>query len=268
MTFSLREAPKGAHDTPAGTLVDLERARVPRPLGRVAPAPTVRVLIADGQALVRAGFRVFLEDASLIRVVGEAATGDEALELARRMRPQVALVDANLPGGDCVEVTRRLLAETGAAVMLLTASERDERIFAALRAGASGLLLKDTEPAELVGAIETLARGDASLSPGLTRRVIAELLSRPQLDRPIDGLLDQLTRREREVMGLVALGLSNDEIAERIVVTRATAKTHVSRAMTKLRARDRAQLVVFAYATGLALPRADVAALATSRAPR
>jgi len=268
MTFSLSEAPKGAHDTPAGTLVDLERARVPRPLGRVAPAPTVRVLIADGQALVRAGFRVFLEDASLIRVVGEAATGDEALELARRMRPQVALVDANLPGVDCVEVTRRLLAETGAAVMLLTASERDERIFAALRAGASGLLLKDTEPAELVGAIETLARGDASPSPGLTRRVIAELLSRPQLDRPIDGLLDQLTRRAREVMGLVALGLSNDEIAERIVVTRATAKTHVSRAMTKLRARDRAQLVVFAYATGLALPRADVAALATSRAPR
>jgi DNA-binding NarL/FixJ family response regulator len=190
MTFSLSEAPKGAHDTRAGTLVDLERARVPRPLGRLAPAPTVRVLIADGQALVRAGFRVFLEDASLIRVVGEAATGDEALELARRMRPQVALVDANLPGVDCLEVTRRLLAETGAAVMLLTASERDERIFAALRAGASGLLLKDTEPAELVGAIETLARGDASLSPGLTRRVIAELLSRPQLDRPIDGLLD------------------------------------------------------------------------------
>jgi DNA-binding NarL/FixJ family response regulator len=117
-------------------------------------------------------------------------------------------------------------------VRLLTASERDERIFAALRAGASGLLLKDTEPAELVGAIETLARGDASLSPGLTRRVIAELLSRPQLDRSVDSLLDQLTRREREVMGLVALGLSNDEIAERIVVTRATAKTHVSRAMS------------------------------------
>ena len=255
MTFSLSEAPKGAHDTPAGTLVDLERARVPRPLGRVAPAPTVRVLIADGQALVRAGFRVFLEDASLIRVVGEAATGDEALELARRMRPQVALVDANLPGVDCVEVTRRLLAETGAAVMLLTASERDERIFAALRAGASGLLLKDTEPAELVGAIETLARGDASPSPGLTRRVIAELLSRPQLDRPIDGLLDQLTRRAREVIGLVALGLSNDEIAERMVLSPLTAKTHVSRAMTKVGARDRAQLVVFAYQSGLVAAR-------------
>jgi len=233
----------------------------------VAPARSVRVLIADGQALVRAGFRVFLEDASLVRVVGEAATGDEALDLARRTRPQVALVDANLPGVDCVEVTRRMLAETDAAVMLLTASERDERIFAALRAGASGLLLKDADPAELVRAVETLARGEVSLSPGLMRRVIAELLSRPQLDGPIDGLLDELTRREREVMGLVALGLSNDEIAERIVVTRATAKTHVSRAMIKLGARDRAQLVVFAYATGLVLPRADVAALATSGAP-
>jgi DNA-binding NarL/FixJ family response regulator len=268
MTFDLSEAPNGTHDAPAGTLVDLERARVARPLGRAAPAPTVRVLIADGQALARAGFRVFLEDASLIRVVGEAATGDEALDLARRTRPHVALVDADLPGVDCLEVTRRLLSETGAAVMLLTASERDEQIFAALRAGASGLLLKDTDPAELVGAIETLARGDASLSPGLTRRVIAELVSRPQLDTAIDGLLDELTRREREVMGLVALGLSNDEIAERIVVTRATAKTHVSRAMTKLRARDRAQLVVFAYATGLVLPRADMAALATSGARR
>jgi len=228
----------------------------------------VRVLIADGQALARAGFRVFLEDVDLIRVVGEAATGDEALDLARRTRPQVALVDANLPGMDCVEVTRRMLAETDAAVMLLTASEHDERNLAALRAGASGLLLKNADPAELVGAIETLARGDASLSPGLTRRLIAELVSRPQPDRPIDGLLDELTTREREVVGLVALGLSNDEIAERIVVARATAKTHVSRAMIKLRARDRAQLVVFAYETGLARPRADVAALTTSGAPR
>ena len=138
--------------------------------------------------------------------------------------------------------------------MLLTASEGDERIFGALRAGASGLVLKDAEPADLVRAIGALARGDVAVSPALVRRLVTELVSRPQRGTPTEGLLDELTAREREVMVLVGLGLSNEEIAERLVVTRATARTHVSRAMVKLRARDRAQLVVFAYDSGLVLP--------------
>jgi DNA-binding NarL/FixJ family response regulator len=249
----------GTGNGPGGSVVALDRVRPNRGLGTVAASPAVRVLIADGQALVRAGFRLLLEGASRISVVGEAATGDEALDLASRLRPEVVLLDADLPGPDCVEVTRQLLSESPAAVMLLTASDSDERIFAALGAGASGLILKDTEPAELVRAIRAMARGDASLSPRVTRRLIAELVSRPQLGRPTDGLLDELTTREREVMALVALGLSNDEIAERLVVTPATAKTHVSRAMIKLHARDRAQLVVLAYETGLLLPGTDEA---------
>jgi DNA-binding NarL/FixJ family response regulator len=239
----------------SGTLVSLDRERMTRTLGRVTSLPAARVLIADGQALVRAGFRVLLQGASEVSVVGEAATADEALDLARRTRPQVALLDADLPGRDCVELTRRICGDTATAVMLLAGSEDDVRIFPALRAGATGLLLKDTEPAELVRAIRMLVRGDLSLCQGLMRRVIAELLARPHRGSPTDGLLDELTAREREVMALVALGLSNDEIAERLVVTRATAKTHVSRAMLKLHARDRAQLVVFAYDTGLVIPR-------------
>jgi DNA-binding NarL/FixJ family response regulator len=217
-----------------------------------ASQASIRVLIADGQALVRAGFRVLLERRPAIDVVGEASDGDQAIALARRLRPEVVLLDANLPGLDCVEATRRVLAETGAAVMLLTSSEADERIFDALRAGASGLMLKDTEPTELVRAVELLARGEALLSPPITRRLIAELAARPDPHLPDSDLLDELTAREREVMALVALGLSNDEIAARLFVTPATAKTHVSRAMVKLHARDRAQLVVFAYEAGLA----------------
>jgi DNA-binding NarL/FixJ family response regulator len=240
---------------PMGELVVLDRVGRPRPRVRKAASAAVRVVVADGHALVRAGFRVLLEETSRIHVVGEAATGQEALSLARRMRPEVVLMDASLPGLDCVEATPRVLAESGAAVMLLTTSESDDRILAALRAGASGLLLKDAEPAELVRAVQAVARGEASLSPGVTRRLIAELVARPEPGRPSDKLLDELTAREREVMGLVAGGLSNDEIAERLVVSPATAKTHVSRAMMKLHARDRAQLVVFAYETGLVLPR-------------
>ena len=225
-----------------------------------APGGTleIRVLVADGQALVRAGFRALLESCERLRVVGEAGTGEEAVALARRIRPDVALVDTSLPGLDSVEATARMFAESGVAVMLMTASEGDERIFAALRAGASGLLLKDTEPADLVRAVEALARGEPLLSPPLARRLIAELASRPEPSCPSPDLVDELTAREREVVTLVALGLSNDEIAARLVVTPATAKTHVSRARVKLHAHDRAKLVVFAYEAGLVAPRAEL----------
>jgi DNA-binding NarL/FixJ family response regulator len=220
--------------------------------GSEASPAAIRVVVADGHALVRASFRVLLEDRPAIEVVGEAADGEEAVALARRMRPDVVLIDGNLPGLDSVEATRRMLAETDAAVMLLTGSEGDERVFPALRAGASGLILKDTEPTELVRAVELLARGEALLSPPIARRLLAELAARPEPRMPDSDLLDELTAREREVVALVALGLTNDEIAARLVVTPATAKTHVSRAMVKLRARNRAQLVVFAYEAGLA----------------
>jgi DNA-binding NarL/FixJ family response regulator len=190
-------------------------------------------------------------------VIGEADTGEKTVALARSVRPDVVLMDVSLPGLDSVEATRQMLTQPGLAVMLLTGSEADERIFAALRAGVSGLLLKDTEPAELVRAVQLLARGEALLSSALTRRLIAELASRPEPVCPSGDLLDELTAREREVVGLVAMGLSNDQIAERLVVTPATAKTHVSRAMVKLQAHDRANLVVFAYETGLAVPSAE-----------
>jgi DNA-binding NarL/FixJ family response regulator len=223
----------------------------------VVAGPAVQVVVADGQALVRAGFQVLLEADERITVVGEAATGEEAVALAAQIRPDVVLIDAMLPGLDCVEATARMVDESGVAVMLLTASDSDERIFAALRAGASGLLPKDTEPAELVRAIAALARGEALLSPSLTRRLIAEVISRPEPASPCPELLEELTAREREVMTLVALGLSNSDIAERLVVSPATAKTHVSRAMVKLQVRDRAKLVVLAYEAGLVAPLAD-----------
>jgi DNA-binding NarL/FixJ family response regulator len=223
------------------------------------------VVIADGQALVRAGFRLLLEADRHITVVGEAATGEEAVALARRTRPDVVLIDARLPGLDSVEVTGRIAAESGPAVMLLIASAADEGTFAALRAGASGVLLKDTEPDELVRAVDLLARGEALLSPSLTRHVIAELTSRPQPADPSPELLDELTAREREVVGLVGLGLSNGEIAEQLVISPATAKTHVSRAMLKLNASHRAKLVVLAYKAGLVAPRAEVRVRAAGR---
>jgi DNA-binding NarL/FixJ family response regulator len=223
----------------------------------VVARQATRVLIADGQALVRAALRLLVEADRHITVVGEAATGEEAVALARRTRPDVVLIDARLPGLDSVEATGRISAESGPAVMLLVGSAGDEHAFAALRAGASGVLLKDTEPAELVRAVELLARGEALLSPSLTRNVIAELASRPQAPDPIPELLDELTGREREVVALVALGLNNGEIAERLVISPATAKTHVSRAMLKLGARDRAKLVVLAYKAGLVAPMAE-----------
>jgi DNA-binding NarL/FixJ family response regulator len=256
-------------DGASGTVVVFDRYTRARLDGRAVAAPAVRVLIADGQELVRAGFRSLLESGGRIIVVGEASTGEEAVAEARRLRPDVVLLDATLPGLNCVEATGRMLADPGIAVMLLTATEQDERIFATLRAGARGLLLKDTEPAELVRAIELLARGDALVSPSLTRRLIAELASVPDPQLPRSELLDELTPREREVVALVALGLTNPDIAERLVISPATSKTHVSRAMLKLGAHDRAQLVAFAFHAGLAVPRTQApapAALALGRA--
>ena len=233
--------------------------RVPDPhSGRSAVASRpVRVLIADGEALVRAGFRALLEGDDGIVVVGEAATGDEAVALAGRTNPGVVLIDAGLPGLGSVEATARMLSQSVVAVMLLTASEGDERIFAALRAGASGMLLKDTEPRQLVYAVQALARGEALLSSGFTRRLIAELASRPERACPSPDLLEELTAREREVVALVARGLTNHEIAEHLVITPATSKTHVRRAMVKLHAHNRAKLVVFAYEAGLVVPGAE-----------
>jgi DNA-binding NarL/FixJ family response regulator len=239
-----------------GQFAVLHRLR-PVPSSRDTGSQPTRVLIADGQALVRAALRLLVEADPSITVVGEAATGEEAVALAHRTRPDVVLIDARLPGLDSVATTGRISAGSGPAVMLLVGSAGDERAFAALRAGASGVLLKDTEPAELVRAVELLARGEALLSPSLTRNVIAELASRPQAPDPSPELLDELTVREREVVALVALGLSNAEIAERLVISPATAKTHVSRAMLKLRARDRAKLVVLAYKAGLVAPFAE-----------
>jgi DNA-binding NarL/FixJ family response regulator len=226
--------------------------------GRSAPpAPAVTVVLADGQALVRAGFRVLLEATGRITVAGEASSGEEAVAVAHRLRPDVALIDATVPGLDSVEATRRISSESGVAVILLIASQDDEHSLPALRAGATGLLLKDMEPPDLVRAVETLARGDALLPPCLTRRVIAELASRPEPASPSADVFQELTAREREVVALVGHGLDNDEIAARLVVSRATARTHVSRAMVKLNAHDRAKLVVFAYETGLVRPRTD-----------
>jgi DNA-binding NarL/FixJ family response regulator len=257
----VREHPQVARNMqnghPGGELVVLDRIGSAGLNGRNATWPAVSVVIADGQALVRAGVRVLLERHEQIAVVGEAADGDEAVALVRSIHPNVVLLDADLPGLDCVEVTRRMLADSAVAVMLMTASDSDERIIAALRAGASGQMPRDIDPTALVRAVGLVARGEARLSATVARRLIAELASRPEPSAPSSELVEELTAREREVVGLVALGLTNAEIAERLVVTRATAKTHVSRAMVKLHAHDRAKLVVFAYEAGLAMPRID-----------
>jgi DNA-binding NarL/FixJ family response regulator len=219
---------------------------------------TVRVAIAESQALVRGGFHALIEAQPDMTVVGEAGDGEEAFELAHRERPDVMLLDIGLPGVDGLEATRRILDTPGLAdvrVVILSSSEGDEHLFGALRAGASGFLVKDTEPADLVEAVRAVARGEALLSRGVTRRLIAEIASQGDQYRPSPEELEELTAREREVMALVARGLNNEEIAERLVISVATAKTHVSRALRKVDARDRAQLVALAYETGLVHPR-------------
>jgi DNA-binding NarL/FixJ family response regulator len=218
----------------------------------------ISVLLADDQALVRAGFRALLNAEPDIEVVAEATDGIEAVRLARQTRPDVVLMDIRMPGVDGLEATRRIAADTALAdtkVVILTTFELDEYVFEALRTGASGFLVKDTEPVELLRGIRAVAAGDALLSPSVTRRVIGEFAAAGARGRPAAPReLDQLTDREREVMVLVAEGLSNDEIAARLVISPATAKTHVSRTMVKLGARDRAQLVVYAYEAGLIRP--------------
>ena len=216
----------------------------------------IRVLLADDQALVRAGFRALLDAQSDIEVVGEAADGTEAVRIALDTIPDVVLMDIRMPGLDGLEATRRIVADPRCAevrVVILTTFELDEYVFEALRVGASGFLVKDTEPVDLLRGVRAVAGGDALLSPGVTRRLIAEFASRSRA--PVaPKALDALTDREREVMALVAEGLSNEDIAARLYVSPATAKTHVSRVMTKLYARDRAQLVVIAYESGLIGP--------------
>jgi DNA-binding NarL/FixJ family response regulator len=223
----------------------------------------IRVLLADDQSLIRAGLRVLLDGEDDIEVVGEASDGEEAIAVALETPADVVLMDICMPGVGGAEATRRIVGDerlTGLRVVILTTYETEEHIFETLRAGASGFLLKDSEPAGLLQAIRVVAGGEALLAPSVTRRLIADFASRPESTQTNPTELRWLTEREREVMALVAGGLSNGEIAERLVISPATAKTHVSRAMRKLHAHDRAQLVVLAYETGLVLPRAINAA--------
>jgi DNA-binding NarL/FixJ family response regulator len=216
----------------------------------------IRVLIADDQALVRAGFRALLGARADIEVAGEAADGAEAVAQARSLRPDVVLMDIRMPGLDGLSATRQITADPRLAdvrILILTTFELDEYLFDALRQGASGFLVKDTEPADLLTAVRAVAAGDALISPGMTRRLVAEFAARAK--EPADTAdLAVLTDREREVMALVAGGLTNEEIAGRLYLSPATARTHVSRAMIKLGARDRTQLVVLAYESGLVRP--------------
>ena len=216
----------------------------------------IRLVLADDQALVRAGFAALLDAQDDMQVVGEAADGAEALSLVREQMPDVVLMDIRMPGTDGLAATRAIAADATLAevrVIVLTTFELDEYVFEALRAGATGFLVKHTEPAELIRAVRTVAAGNALLSPSVTRRLIAEFADRAK-EPPTSARLSALTDREREIVAVVAQGLSNDEIAAKLYLSPATVKTHVNRAMSKLAVRDRAQLVVLAYESGLARP--------------
>ncbi|MCT2588780.1 response regulator transcription factor [Streptomyces sp. N2-109] len=215
---------------------------------------TTRVVIADDQAMVRGSFRVLVDHTPGLKAVGEAATGIEAVELARREQPDVVLMDIRMPGLDGIEATRRICADpetAGVRVLILTTFDLDEYVYAALRAGAAGFLLKDAPPSEVLGAIGVVASGDCLLAPSVTRRLIAEFTRRPEPGRPPVRAFDGVTDRELEVLGLIARGHSNTELAEHLQLSMATVKTHVGRLLAKLHARDRAQLVIVAYETGL-----------------
>jgi DNA-binding NarL/FixJ family response regulator len=223
----------------------------------------LRVVIAEAQGLVRAGFRLLLERQDDMVVTAEAATANEAVTAVRDAGADVVLMDLDLPGSGGLEAAQRIIEQSPEGetrVVMLMTSQTDEAVFGALRAGATGLLLKDADPDELVSAVRVVARGDAQLAPELASRLVADFMSRPERLRSTPEQLEELTAREREVVALVACGLSNEEIAEQLVVTRATAKTHVSRALCKLHARDRAQLVVLAYEAGLVRPGQPVPA--------
>ncbi|GAB3355923.1 response regulator [Amycolatopsis echigonensis] len=219
---------------------------------------TIRVVLADDQALVRAGFRLLLDTEDGFEVAGEASDGEQAVAQAVEHRPDIVVMDIRMPGTDGLEATRRITSHpdlTGVKVLVLTTFDVDEYVYEALRAGASGFLLKDTEPVELLHALRVVAAGEALLAPTVTRRLIAEIVGRPEHRRIDTSAVQEVTEREREVLALVAGGLSNDEIAAHLVISTATARTHVSRIMTKIGARDRAQLVVLAYESGLVTPR-------------
>jgi RNA polymerase sigma factor (sigma-70 family) len=218
---------------------------------------TIRVVIADDQTLVRAGFRVLLNSAPDIAVAGEAANGAEAVTLAREQAPDVILMDVRMPVMDGLEATRRIAQSpetAGVRVLILTTFDLDEYVYEALRAGASGFLLKDTDPPELLEAVRVVARGDALLAPGITRRLIAEFARRPEPRRIVPDDLAALTEREREVLRMMAGGMTNAEIAEALVVSEATVKSHVSNLLGKLGLRDRVQAVIFAYESHLIAP--------------
>jgi DNA-binding NarL/FixJ family response regulator len=217
----------------------------------------IRVVLADDQRLVRAGFRVLLETEDGFDVCGEAGDGSQAVAVTIEQRPDIVVMDIRMPGVDGLEATRRITANpqlSDVKVLVLTTFDTDEYVYEALRSGASGFLLKDTEPVELLRALQVVAAGEALLAPTVTRRLIAEFVGRPENRRIDTSAVREVTHREREVLALVAGGLSNDEIAAQLVISTATARTHVSRIMTKIGARDRAQLVVLAYESGLVTP--------------